>query len=303
MSMKPRPVRAIFLREFRTYFLNPLGYIFIALFIALTGVVVYFQGDLLFSDRPSFFIMNEASLSILIDWFPAIAAIFIPLITMSVWADERRQGTEELLFTMPASDLQIVLGKYLGVLAIYCSALFFHLIVNLAILSILGTPDPALLLSNYLGFLLLGAFLLAVGMVASSLTSYPVVAAILGIIACWLLTSMNPDTVFSGFGGLVIIGLLIYLILRTTTGSTALSLGITLPVLALALGLWIAWGVNAPESDGYSNFNAFFGNIGASTYFNDLAVGLIHLNTIVYFIAGTFLMLYINSITIARRNW
>ena len=101
---------------------------------------------------------------------------------MSVWADERRQGTDELILTIPASDIEVVVGKYLSAVGIYTVSLIFSYLCNLVILQIWGNPDPGLFLTNYLGYWFVGLAMLAIGMVASFLTSNLTVSFILGLI-------------------------------------------------------------------------------------------------------------------------
>ena len=165
-------VSAIFKRNFFAYFANPTGYVFICVFVGLSSIAAFWN--------PEFFVANLANLDQLNKSLPYILLVFIPAITMSLWAEERRQGTDELLLTIPAGDFDVVLGKYLSAVAIYTVALAFSFVCNFIILSCGGSPDPGLLFGTYVGYWVVGLAMLAIGMVASFLTGNLTVGFVLG---------------------------------------------------------------------------------------------------------------------------
>ncbi len=182
---------SVFKRDFVSYFTSPLGYVFVWLFVFLGTIAAFWSNE--------FFNANLANLDQLNFWFPFIMLAFIPAITMSVWAEERRQGTDELLLTIPVADFDIVLGKYLAAVTIFTVSLLFSLLCNYLVLETLGNPDVGLLAGTYCGYWFVGLAMLAVGMVGSFMTRNLTVAFILGalfnaplVLAVWADSIMAP---------------------------------------------------------------------------------------------------------------
>lgn len=168
-----RNVLAIFRREFRATFDSPLAYIVVPAFLGLVGgFSLFFQdliGDGVATLRPMFF------------WCAVSFLLLIPAVTMRLFAEERRTGSLELLVTLPVTEEEIVLGKYLAALALMTLALALTLTYPLT-LGRLGELDFGATLGGYLGLFLLGAAFTAIGTAASAYTSNQVVAFLVALI-------------------------------------------------------------------------------------------------------------------------
>ena len=190
---------AVLKRNFIGYFSNPTGYVFLCLFVLLTSTLAFWPH--------AFFVANLANLDQLNQYIGLIFLIFIPAITMSIWADERRQGTDELLLTLPANDFDIVIGKYLAAASIFTVSLLFSQLANYSVLVSLTLDadtrdvdlDTGLFFTTYLGYWLMGLAMLSIGMVASFLTNNLTVSFILGLLLNIVLVAIHyADVVVPG---------------------------------------------------------------------------------------------------------
>lgn len=187
--MRSHVILAVFKRNVASYFSGMLGYLFIVVFVVAGAFLA-------FNDQ--FFANNLANLDQLNSRFPLLLLFIVPAITMTAWADEKKLGTDELLFTLPASDFEVLLGKYLAVLAVYTVALIFSL-THALVLAWLGHPDWGLIATTYLGYWLAGGALLSAGMFASVLTSSATVAFVLGAAICAIPVFIDQIPGIQGF--------------------------------------------------------------------------------------------------------
>jgi ABC-2 type transport system permease protein len=173
---------AIAERELKSYFVSPVAYVVTALFLLIAG---YLFSVILLNT-------NEATLRYLISNLSVIWLFITPALTMRLLAEEARTGTIELLLTNPVRDVEVVVGKYLGVLGFLLVMLAFTLYYP-ALLFIFGNPDRGPMIAGYLGVILQAAAFLAIGLMASSLTQNQIVAAVLTfaiLLIMWLAESV-----------------------------------------------------------------------------------------------------------------
>jgi len=157
-------------RELAAYFVSPMAYVIGALFLAVSGGY-FFQ---------SIFVPGEeASLRPLFEGMAWLMVAAVPLLTMRLLSDEVRMGTIETLMTAPISDAEVIAGKFLGVLTFYL-VLLAMTVVFLVLMGVYGQPDAGVAVMGYFGMVLLGAAFLAAGVLASALTRYQVLAAVVG---------------------------------------------------------------------------------------------------------------------------
>jgi ABC-2 type transport system permease protein len=174
-------------RELSAYFTSPVAYVFLVIFLLLTGFFTFTAG--------SFFERGEASLAAFFGWHPWLYLLVVPAIGMRLWAEERRSGTLELLFTMPVATWQAILGKFLAswIFIALALALTFPAVITV---NILGDPDNGIIVAGYLGSLFLAGAYLAITCMTSAMTRNQVVAFILAVVICLflVLAGFNPVT-------------------------------------------------------------------------------------------------------------
>jgi ABC-2 type transport system permease protein len=171
-------IKTIAKRELTAYFASPVAYVFIVIFLMLTGFFTFMVAH--------FFEQGQDSLQPFFMWHPWLYLFLVPAAGMRLWSEERRLGTMELLLTMPITPWQAIVGKFLASWIFLAIALLltFPLVITV---NYLGTPDNGVILTSYIGsFLLAGAYL-AVSCMTSAMTRNQVVSFIVSVVICFML--------------------------------------------------------------------------------------------------------------------
>lgn len=184
-----RNIWTVFRKEFGGYLNSPSSYIFLIIFLVTGACMLFYVSQ--------FFRTDAARLDGYFTFIPWLFLFLVPAVSMRVWAEEKKTGTQELLMTLPVKDHEVVIGKYLGALAllVVALALTFPIPVMVMRLADPATPvDPGPVWCAYLGSLLLSATILAIGTWVSSLTENQIIAFILGCTVAFALILLGiPD--------------------------------------------------------------------------------------------------------------
>ncbi len=187
-------VMAIMRRELRAYFVTPLAYVFIVIFLIGANVLTFYVGH--------FYARGLADLQPFFEFHPWLYLFLVPALSMRLWAEERKSGTLELLLTLPVSLTQAMLGKFLAAWAFIALALALTGPIWLTV-NYLGHPDNGVILAGYLGSLLMAGAFLAIGCCLSTLTRSQVVAFVLTAAMCFVLLLAGDSTVLDMLTGIV----------------------------------------------------------------------------------------------------
>jgi len=174
-------------RELSSYFTSPVAYVFLVIFLLLTGFFTFTAGN--------FFERGEASLAAFFGWHPWLYLVLVPAVGMRLWAEERRSGTMELLLTMPVAPWQAIVAKFLASWLFLALALLLTFPAVITV-NILGDPDNGIIAAGYLGSLMLAGAYLAITCMTSAMTRNQVIAFILSVVVClfFILAGFNPVT-------------------------------------------------------------------------------------------------------------
>jgi ABC-2 type transport system permease protein len=180
---------AVFKRELKSYFTTPLAYVFLFIFLFFSGYLTFKEG---------FYEMRQADMHAFFTNLPLLFVLMVPSTAMRLWAEERKVGSIELLLTLPITITQAVLGKFFAAwlfLAI-ALAMTFPMVLTVAYL---GNPDVGLIVTGYLGSLLMAGGFLAIGCFFSAMSKNQVISFVLSVVACGVLVFAGMPSTLSYF--------------------------------------------------------------------------------------------------------
>ncbi len=206
-----RNMIAVYNKEMRSYFVSPVAYVIAGVFLFLSGylfrnILMQFNyWSLQFAQRSQMMQMggmptlnlNEMVITQFFAVTDFIWLLIVPMLTMRLFAEEKKTGTMELLMTSPVSTVELLLGKYLACLSLYAMIVAMTLVYHI-ILTVYGSPDWGPIATGYVGYLLLGGAFISVGILASSLTENQIVAVLLGFGMLLLLWLIDWSASFAG---------------------------------------------------------------------------------------------------------
>ncbi len=284
---------AIYKRELKSYFTGMMGYVFIGFVLLFIGI--YTSALNLKYGYPGFeYVISSSTFMFL---------IAIPVLTMRVFAEERRQGTDQLLYSLPISVMDTVLGKYLAMVTLLAIPIAITAFYPLLIGSF-GMVNYATAYSSLAAFFLLGCALIAIGMFMSSITENQIIAAVMclgTLILCYLMTALSSlmtSTALASTISLMIVALLVSLVVRLLTKSwTAAGLTAVITFIPLA----ILYLITPTTMEG-----AFTNALGALAIFDRMSnftSGIFDITGLVYFISVAALFCFFTVQAVEKRRW
>lgn len=284
---------AIFKKELKGYLTSMIGYVFIFFILLLEGI--YFTAYSIQQSYPVFGVTLQA--------ITFVFLLLVPILTMKTVAEERKQKTDQLLLTAPVSVGKIITGKYMALITVFLIPVGIICCYPL-IMGKYGTISYPMAYTAILGFALLGAAQIAVGVFLSSLTENPVIAAVMTFIAlfiCYMITgiaSLIPDTSAAS--------LRIYILLVAV---------LTFFIYHMIQNLWIAGGIGITGEAALiitylikpvlfeSGIQKFLEIFDITSHFDNFTNGIFDLNGIVYFLSVIVIFLFLSVQTITKRRW
>jgi len=284
---------AIFKRELRAYFLTPIGYLYMGLFLLLTGIFFTFYNIFPQSSQFANFLGNTL----------IIYLFTIPLLTMRLFSEEKRQNTDQLLLTSPVSITGIVCGKFFAALTVYCGTLAFTALYTVVI-ALYGDMQTWETVGSYIGFIFLGASYISVGFFVSTVTENQLTAALVSFFSLffiWLIDSVSqvvPSDTRSGIISAVVLLAAVCIFIYLNTRNWVIVLGAAL-IGGLAIG-----GFYLFKQDVFFGFiRKFLGWFSLNGRYGSFTMGLLKFDSLLYYASFSGFFLFLTVRRIEKRRW
>ena len=284
---------AVFKKEFKSYFNNMIGYVFIAFILVVTGIYATVLNFLNLSSNFEYVLANT-SFSLL---------IVVPLLTMGTLSTERKYKTDQLLLTAPVSITKIVLGKYFAMIAVLAIPILIMCAYPI-ILSFYGTVNLLSAFGAILGLWFLGCAILAMGMFLSGTTESQVIAAVVTILSSLLLflikdiANIIPASASASLIAFTLTFVALALVIYATTRSTTLSLGLC---IVGELVLFVLYFTHPAPLEGA--FPAMLSSLAVFGMYDNFVSGMFDLTTVVFYVSFAFFFCFLSVRTIEKRRW
>ena len=285
---------AIYKKELRQYFNSMIGFVFLAFFLVIIGIYTWAYN--LSSGLGNF--------EVTLGGISFMYVLLVPILTMRIVAEENRQKTDQLLYTAPVSLTKIIVGKYFAVLTLFSCA-FIPICIYPLIIHMYGTDvrlAPAY--SSIIGFYLLGAATIAIGLFISSLTESQVIASVVSFITLLLtfllsnITGMLPTEVVSQCVMIAVLWLVICLVFYHMMNN------VTVLVMMAVIGEAAIWIIYAVKSSLYESLlTNILNTLALSTRFDDFSLGILNYDAIVYYVSIAFLFVFLTIQMIKKKRF
>ena len=284
---------AVCRKELRSYRISMIGYVFIAFMLAVVSLYFAYQNLNLASPRFELVLQNVQF----------IFLVFVPILTMRVLAEEKKQKTDQLLLTLPMTVKDIVIGKYLAVVVLFTIPMLIICIYPL-ILTMFGSVNLPAAYFSILGFYLLGCANIAIGVFFSSVTENPVISAVMTfgtLLVCYLMNTigkMVPNTAIASVSAFTVVIVLVMALVYNMIGNLKVVIGAGV-LLEVALQVVYLAKASLLEGSFRKVLSVFYMN-GRLTNFFD---GILDISAIVYYVSVIVFFLFLTVQTIAKRRW
>ena len=285
---------AIYKKELRQYFNSMIGFVFLAFFLVIIGIYIWAYN--LSSGLGNF--------EVTLGGISFMYVLLVPILTMRIVAEENRQKTDQLLYTAPVSLTKIIVGKYFAVLTLFSCA-FIPICIYPLIIHMYGTDvrlAPAY--SSIIGFYLLGAATIAIGLFISSLTESQVIASVVSFITLLLtfllsnITGMLPTEAVSQCVMIAVLWLVICLVFYHMMNN------VTVLVMMAVIGEAAIWIIYAVKSSLYESLlTNILNTLALSTRFDDFSLGILNYDAIVYYVSIAFLFVFLTIQMIKKKRF